>query len=51
MIAAREVVPDDAKVVYANMRELRGARNLSDRPNAWRGRLKPFVDLDVAAII
>ena len=51
MITSCKVVAHDAEVVNADMGELRGSRHLADGPDAWRGRLEPFVDLDVAAII
>src|ERR1700722_4872264 len=50
VIAASKVVANNAKIINTYMRKLRGSRHLADRPNAWRGRLQPFVDLDVAPI-
>src|SRR5262249_5214038 len=47
--AARQVVPDDAEVVRGDVGELRAAGTLADCPDAWRARLEPIVDADVAA--
>ena len=45
-----EVVTDDTEIVEADVRELRAARNLADRPNAGRGRLQSIVDLDESVL-
>ena len=46
---AREVVPNDAKVVFGDVRELRASGALADGPYIGRAGLQPLVDCDVAA--
>src|ERR1700757_432710 len=41
---------DYAEIVDADVRELRAACDLTDRPNAGRGGLQPLVDLDVSTV-
>src|SRR5882757_3122341 len=41
---------DYAEVVDADVRELRAACDLADRPDAGRGGLQPLVDLDVSPV-
>ena len=40
----------DAEVVYADVGELWAACNFTNGPNARRGRLQSFVDLDKSAV-
>src|SRR6266436_9607691 len=41
---------DYAEIVDADVRKLRATRDLADRPDAGRGSLQPFVDLDVSPV-
>src|SRR5580692_9856104 len=41
---------DYAEIVDTDVRELRAACDLADRPDAGRGGLQPFVDLDVSSV-
>src|ERR1700756_5779124 len=41
---------DYAEIVDADVRELRAAGDLADRPDAGRGGLQPLVDLDVSPV-
>src|ERR1700756_4776449 len=41
---------DYAEIVNADVRELRAACDLTDRPNAGRGGLQSLVDLDVSTV-
>ena len=50
-VGARQIVPDDSKVVDGDVRELRAAGALPDRPDVGRGRLQPLIDADIAVRI
>src|SRR5262249_3761639 len=50
-VAAGEIVPDDAKVVDRDMRELWAAGAFADRPYIGCRRLQPRIDADVAMTI
>ena len=41
---------DHSEIVDANVRELRATCDLTDRPDARRGGLKPLVDFDVSTV-
>src|ERR1700758_5225098 len=41
---------DYAEIVDADVRELRAAGDLADRPDAGRGGLQPLIDLDVSPV-
>jgi hypothetical protein len=41
---------DYPKIVDADVRKLRAARNLADRPTPRRGRLQSLVNLDVTSL-
>jgi hypothetical protein len=46
--AAGQIGMDYAGIVDADVRELRAACDLADRPDTGRGGLQPLVDLDVS---
>ena len=46
-----EVVPNDPKVVFGDVGELRAARTLPDRPNIWRRGRESIVDPDISPLI
>jgi len=50
VVAASQVVANDAEIVDADVCELRAARHFSDGPDAGRGGLQAVVDLDISAI-
>ncbi len=50
-VAAGQVVQDDAKIVLADVRELRAAGTFARRPDVRGAGLQPVVDADVAARI
>ncbi len=50
MVNPADVGVHHAKVVNADMCELRAAGDLSDRPNASRGRAQSLIDLDVSTV-
>ena len=47
-VAAGQIVPDDAEIVFRHMGELRTARALADRPEIERARLEPVIDRDIS---
>src|SRR5262245_25548463 len=48
-VPARQIVPDDAIVIYRNMRELRASRTFTNRPDVRRSSLQSIVHANVAA--
>ena len=49
-MTTREIIPNNSKIIMRDMREMRAARTISDRPNSRGGGFKSFVDFDVTMV-